>query len=203
MIWDMERLPMQLKTKILLLAIVVAGIILLPLVVSESSDTGTVTIEINDNIQIDVTNTPMAFNLDVGIADQNGTDGATAPFGIENTGSVTLDVSTCATWPNWASDTNDVNAYKWIADNNEASSCDTIMPSDSNWTDFNMNGQSMNSTQICEGLNLESNQDLINVGIYLRPPSDEPSSSSLSSTVTFYIAQDTTGADDAVQSPCT
>ena len=191
---------MELKAKILLLTIIVAGIILAPLVVSESSDTGTVSIEINDNLEITVHDSPMTFALDQGIADENGS--SNTPFTIENAGSVKIDVSTCASTIPWNSDTNDINVFQWISDENEATSCDTIMPSpnDTNWTDFNCSSD-LNSTQVCEGFNTGNTTDSIKVGIYLRSPSDEPTTTSTSSTVTFYIATDTTADDDA-RSPC-
>ena len=62
---------MHLKTKLLILAMVVVAVFAIPYAISEASDSGTVTININDTLEIAVLQSPMAFALDPGIADEN------------------------------------------------------------------------------------------------------------------------------------
>ncbi len=190
--------------KILLLGVTILIIlgIIVPYAISESSDTGTVNVEINATVTIDVDNSPMAFALDPGLGDQNGS--SDIPFRIVNTGSVDIDVSTCAGRLHWKADANDTNYYRWMMDQNEASSCTSIRGgiSDKNWVDFNITDTSDASGTVCTGLQFENSTDSINVGIFISSPSGEPDTTSLSSTVTFYVAQDSGAGDQSLQANC-
>ncbi len=151
-------------------------------------------------VTIDVTNSPMTFTLNNGASDENGD--SDTPFLITNTGNVDIDVSTCAQQLSWngTSGGSDRNYFRFISDNNVASSCEGGF-AQTGWTDFNIVGLGRNSGQICE--QLDSTNDKINVGIAILVPDDEPDTTSLDVNVTFYIAEDTTAADDSAAAPCT
>ncbi len=190
------------KKFLLVLAIVVVALSVIPMALAENSS-GQINISINDNLTVSVSNTPMVFALDVGIADENGI--TNTPFNLENTGSVVVDIAMCATEILWMADNNDINSYQWIADFNEAGACGTgngVMPNDSNWNDMNIIGQG-DAAFVCDGLKIGNSEDEINVGIRIQSPSSEPTISAPSSTITFYVAADTGIGNDAAQGTCT
>ena len=187
---------------LLLVLLFFAGILVLPSGFSDSN-VGTVSIDMNTNLSILVSHgddNVMTFNLAPGIPDENGNNDA--PFLVVNTGTVDLDLGGCAGILNWTgtSGGSDVNYYRTIIDNNEASSCSTIGAT--TWTDFNLNGYGTLPLDLCQTLQYENNQDAVNMGIKVKAPADEPDATSLRSTVFIYSAQDS-GAGNQVRAAIT
>ncbi len=145
---------------------------------------------------IDINNSPMVFNIDNNAIDENGDKNI--PFLLINKSSGDIDVSACANFIPWSGTVGgtDLNHFRFISDENETGSCGSI--ESSSWLDFNYIGSGKKSGGICESFSSIIGSNKINVGISIKAPDDEPTSTSVDVNVVFYFANDTTSENDSI-----
>ncbi|MBI1969390.1 hypothetical protein HYS48_01735 [Candidatus Woesearchaeota archaeon] len=155
------------------------------LITITGTQTATTTVTVTNVTAIVISQSPVAFG-DIARGDKNDTtDNAPAPFGINNTGNVPLNITTNASALFSAVSLN-ASAYRYNCTEGEGPNC----PTGSTVTVTNMataNDTGLNRTAIFD-LPPSDGNDSRDIDIFISVPTDE-SGGSKTSTVTFTAAQ--------------